>query len=105
MTDRVQIIMDDLLAMMRQSANANRAQPLTLADIDTALVSFINGLDAYVVFWSDGDVEHGLAIRWTSREDDAAWRGNAACVQDHATALALRVACRAEDNIAPDLPA
>ncbi|MCA1399356.1 hypothetical protein [Bradyrhizobium sp. BRP56] len=103
MTNRDQIIQDDLLEMMRESASTKRAYLLTVADINSALVRFIEGHDAYAVFWTEGGVERRLIIRWTSRQDDAPWRGNAAFVQDHATALMLRVACRADDNIAPDI--
>ncbi|WP_429027316.1 hypothetical protein [Bradyrhizobium sp. I1.14.4] len=103
MERRDEIILNEMVAMMRQSASANRARPLTLADINDALVKFIEGHDTYVVFWTEGETERRLVIRWCGREDDREFRGNAAYVEDFATALVLRVACRADDNMAPDV--
>lgn len=102
MTDRDEIIRRETFETIRQSAHA-KADVLKREDINAALVKFIGGYDLYVVFWADGEVERALVIRASSAEGDL--RGNAALVEDSATAIALHAACRAGDNFAPVLPA
>ncbi|MCP1841295.1 hypothetical protein ACVIHI_005784 [Bradyrhizobium sp. USDA 4524] len=101
--DRDEIVFGQMLSMIRESADAKRSRPLTLDDINPALVNFIGSYDSYVVFWNEGDVERRLVIHWSNKDDGTHFRGNAAFVQDHLAALALRIACRSDDNIAPEV--
>ncbi|MGY4476340.1 hypothetical protein [Bradyrhizobium sp. USDA 3364] len=104
MTDRDEIIRRELFALIHDSATTKRdgGLVLTLDNINPALIEFVRGHDIYVVFWSEGGADHPLLIR-QSTKDHGGLRGNAAFVKDYATALALRVACQSDDNVAPDV--
>jgi hypothetical protein len=102
MNYRDKIIFNETVKMIRESA---AGKPILAAEqITPALAAFVSQYDLYVVFWRDGGGERALVIR-APIDEDAEIRGNAACVQDRATALALHAACRADDNGAPEPPA
>ncbi|WOH70671.1 hypothetical protein RX330_20455 [Bradyrhizobium sp. NDS-1] len=69
-------------------------------DVTADLAAFVATYDFYVAAWPQGDALRFLVIRYAMKEGED-FRGNAAFVQDRATAIALHEACRANDNIAP----
>jgi hypothetical protein len=100
---RESVIRDEMMKMIRESAalKARDSFILTGEHINAALVAFIGQYDLYVALWDEKGSTRALAIR-RSLNERGDLRGNAAFVQDRATAIALHAACRSDDNCAPE---
>jgi hypothetical protein len=97
------VIRTEMMKMIRESARAKADSGFVLSGAHQRRARRIHR-SIRCLFWGDGNERRSLAIKWSDRETGYL-SGNAAFVEDRATAIALHAACRADDNCAPEPPA
>lgn len=101
MSHRDEILRDEFLGMIWESALAKNGFVLTIEHINPEFVEFVRRYDQYVALWNGAKGVCSLIIRYSTRDSEF-FRGNTIVVRDRETALALYEACRADDNSAQD---